>query len=139
MRGVLIALSLLLMAASPATAKYNGPNIDIATYTGLFCGYTAQYHLDQPDAAKLPKRHAFYGNITFTGFPGSNRLWIEQYKDGRLRIIRYLEGPNAGQIQLVDTLGALHDSDGWRWEDDVSQGPDCEGKANNRTVLHYPN
>jgi len=52
MRGVLIALSLLLMAASPATAKYNGPHIDIATYTGLFCGYTAQYHLDQPDAAR---------------------------------------------------------------------------------------
>ena len=138
MRSGMLALPLLLLAASPATAKYDGPRFDVATYNGSFCGYTAQFHLEQPDTAKLPKRHAFYGNITFTGFPGSNRLWIEQYKDGSLRIIRYLEGANAGQIQLVDTLKPWHDSEGWRWEDNISNGPDCGGKANNKTTIRLP-
>jgi hypothetical protein len=137
MREVLLALPLVLLAVSPATAKYNGPKIDVADYRGTFCGYTAQFHLDQADTAKLPKRHAFYGNITFTGFPGSNRLWIEQYKDGSLRIIRYLEGANAGQIQLVNTFTGWHDSNGWRWEGEEFNGPDCEGKADNTTILHY--
>ena len=99
-------------------------------FDGLWCGYGVTFNIDSKEAGD---RWVFNGTIFFPSYKQYDRLWIEQYGDNSLRMIRYLSGPGAGQTQVVQTYPpAIRQGEAGVYADfqvQTANGPDCEGKV----------
>lgn len=71
----------------------------VGSYEGTWCNYKARFEIE----TREQNRWVFHGNILIHQTGQLDPLWIEQYSDNSLRIIRYLQGPRHGQTQVVQT------------------------------------
>lgn len=95
-RSALAALTLFLaLLTAPALAAPG--DFRLGTFGGAWCDHGATFTLTERSG------WVFEGTIYLPSTGEVNRLWIEQYADNSLRMIRYLDGANSGRIQMVET------------------------------------
>ena len=103
------------------------------TFTGYWCDYNAVFYVESQD----PNSWIFHGHIVVGN--AYDPLWMEQYADNSLRIIRYLQGPYAGQVQTVQTYPPdQFVTDGQintRFQHQQSYGIGCDGNPLSMVVL----
>jgi hypothetical protein len=95
-----IALSLLVFLAGAGASSAAGVDMRTGSFPGMWCDFHARFDLDRRDAGG---RWIFEGRILIVETGEYDPLWIEQYSDNSLRIIRYLQGSNLGLTQVVQT------------------------------------
>jgi hypothetical protein len=118
-----------MLITCPPLAHADPNDMRTGVFKGYWCGYSAEYHVDSKDDGD---RWVFHGRLTFYEYPGlADELWIEQYGNNAMRMIRYLSGEQEGATQVVETLPPVPPSAGERkgvvYRRDFSHGVDCEG------------
>jgi hypothetical protein len=127
MNRILIALITLVgtsIAIAPV-ARAQSADLRLGTFGREWCGYAAAFNIE----SKEPDRWVFHGHVSFAHFPDVDELWIEQYEDDSLRMIRYLSGSQTGMVQTVQTHPPKFLKNSVNFEKVTSYGPDCEGAA----------
>jgi hypothetical protein len=87
----------LLTAAVAAADEVT--DIHYGSFFARWCEYDAWLNLEHRDGDSW----VFHGHIRIEKTGQFDELFVEQYDDNSLRIIRYLSGPEAGQIQTIQT------------------------------------
>lgn len=131
------SLAVAALALSPTLAAADMFDMQVGSFIGTFCGYSARYDVDSQDSGTW----IFHGRILIRDTGEYDPLWIEQYADNHLRIIRYLQGANLGLTQVVNTYPpqglVLQDGPTALYETD--RGGDGLGCARgSRTNLYVP-
>ncbi len=74
-------------------------DLRVGNFGYQWCNYGATFQIQ----SKEPDKWVFHGKILIQETGQYDRLWIEQYEDNSLRIIRYLSGAHNGETQVVQT------------------------------------
>jgi hypothetical protein len=98
-----VILAVVIAFCGTATSALADPerpeDMHTGSFSGTWCNYAAQFDLfSKKDDWK------FDGKIRIHKTNQYDRLWIRQYRDNSLQIIRYLSGEQDGQIQNVKTF-----------------------------------
>ncbi len=126
MRISILGLATLVSVAAPLSTASAAPgNIRIGTMGAIWCNYKAKIHLDTRQGGEW----IFEGRIHIEQTGQVDRVWVKQYEDNSLRIVRYLSGEYAGRRQIVETHAPERYSEGGRyvqrWKKSASSGPGC--------------
>lgn len=97
MRLIALATTFFLLGSNLAAA--GGVDLKVGSHPGYFCGYQVRYDIETQE----PGRWVFHGKIWIRATGEYDPLWIEQYSNNSLRVIRYLQGANLGLTQVVQT------------------------------------
>ncbi|WP_375449393.1 hypothetical protein [uncultured Devosia sp.] len=129
-------LAMVLLAfANMVPAHAADSDLKTGQYEGTWCGYSAVFDI----AVKERRRWVFHGKIVFPTYDNlADELWIEQYEDQSLRMIRYLSGTQEGWTQVIQTFAPeMHGSEAGyapTFTVERANGPDCEGKPTQFTA-----
>jgi hypothetical protein len=93
----LLAFACMLGTAAPAIAADS--DMHLGSFDTLWCNYHARIDVQSQD----PGTWVFRGKILIFSTGQYDPVWIEQYQDLSLRVIRYLQGPMLGETQVVQT------------------------------------
>lgn len=134
-----LALGVVLLAASggASLAENRDADVRIGSYKGTWCGYPAIISIE----SKEKKKWVFHGSLIFPTYNNlSDELWVEQYGDDSLRMIRYLSGTQQGLTQVVQTkIPVMYNIGGVQtphFTVERADGPDCEGKPTGFYLIH---
>ena len=94
MRLMLAVIAVGMVSIAPARADTTDQHT--GSSSGIWCGYGVTFGIDSREPGD---RWVFDGTIYFANFKQYDRLWIEQYTDNSLRMIRYLSGPGAARCR----------------------------------------
>lgn len=119
-----------LLATSPVAHAADG-DLRLGTFDGVWCGYGATFHIERQDANSW----VFHGHVSFDEHPDFDELWIEQYEDNSLRMIRYLSGEATGMTQTVQTHPPDFQVSGVAFTKQQSYGPDCEAPGDGQRIF----
>ena len=135
MRKLLLALGFAAAALTAgSTDAFAGKrDLRVGMYEGTWCGYPVTYDIRR----KEDDRWVFHGRLIFHTYNDmTDKLWIEQYGDQSLRMIRYLSAENEGKTQVVQTytpvMHLVGSTEYPTFKVQEANGPDCPGK---KTVL----
>jgi hypothetical protein len=96
---VLPAVVAFLAAISCALAAES--DMRLGSFEANWCNYPARFDIQSREGSDW----VFHGRVLIQSTGQYDPLWIEQYADNSLRIIRYLQGPDEGATQVVQTYG----------------------------------
>jgi len=97
---ILFMVFSILCLALPEFPAFAGEyDLQVGTYSGTWCNYAAKFHIESREGTDW----IFRGHILIKKTGQYDNLWIEQYQDNSLRMIRYLTGAHSGQTQVVQT------------------------------------
>jgi hypothetical protein len=94
-----LLLAVLIFGLGAASSAFAGTDMLIGSFAGKWCNYDARFDIETKETG----RWIFRGRILIHETGQYDPVWIEQYDDDSLRIIRYLQGANLGQTQVVQT------------------------------------
>jgi hypothetical protein len=86
------------VCASPV-ALADVPDLHTGSFDGRWCNYDATVNIESKETGKW----VFHGHILIKATGQFDELWVEQYDDNSLRMIRSLQGTETGQTQVVQT------------------------------------
>jgi hypothetical protein len=93
-----LVAAFLVLALSPTASHAAGYDMKLGTFTGNWCGFTAEFTVTSINSAG-----DFKGTIYLPRTGQVDNMTIHQYEDNSLRIIRHLSGDRTGTNQWVDT------------------------------------
>lgn len=97
MRRATLLLVAVVLGTGPAAAA--GFDMRTGSFEGAWCGHTSRFDIESREG----NTWVFHGRILIHSTGEYDPLWIEQYADNSLRVIRYLQGANRGLTQVVQT------------------------------------
>ena len=127
-----VAAALLLATLAPASSALAATgDFRTGTFSGRWCGYEATFDVTDQDG------WVFTGYILIESTGQYDPLWIEQYADNSLRVIRYLQGQHNGLTQVAQTYSPYQRvaSNGnlyTRFEAEQGYGIGCDGNTDSR-------
>lgn len=101
-------LIVLLTSAWPCAFVLSSPvaladdgvtDLHTGSFDATWCNYKATIDIESKESGKW----VFHGHIRIKQTDQYDEMWVEQYGDNSLRMIRYLEGTESGQTQVVQT------------------------------------
>lgn len=96
--GLAVALSASIAMVSAASAAIG--DFRTGSFSGYWCSYDARFDIQSRDG----NTWVFHGRLFLSATNQYDELWVEQYSDNSLRIIRYLSGQYQGQTQVIQTF-----------------------------------
>lgn len=93
------AVAMVLIAIASVAARAAIGDFRVGSFGGTWCNSTARFDIDSREGG----RWIFHGRVLIVSTGEYDQLWVEQYSDNSLRIIRYLSGGNTGRTQVVQT------------------------------------
>jgi hypothetical protein len=87
------------VVTSPVALAGNDADMHVGSFDATWCNYSATIDIESKESGKW----IFHGHIRIRQTDQYDVLWVEQYDDNSLRMIRYLEGTESGQMQTVQT------------------------------------
>ncbi|MCW5719377.1 MAG: hypothetical protein KIS68_16285 [Bauldia sp.] len=94
-----VALAVLVICAFTLPSAAAQGDMRLGSFTALWCNYNARIDIQSREGTSW----IFHGRILIEATGQYDRIWIEQYSDNSLRMVRYLEGANAGATQTIQT------------------------------------
>ena len=96
---VMVAVGLGVSLAPRTCEAAENDLRESSIFEGNWCGYDAVFKIGK----KRGNTWEFDGKILIKATGQSDRIWVEQYEDNHLRIVRYLSGDHTGKTQTVET------------------------------------
>lgn len=125
------ALTVILAVLVPASTAVAGTDFLTGRFPGKWCNYDARFDIETQDAGTW----VFHGRINILATGEYDPVWIEQYSDNSLRIIRYLQGANLGRTQVSQTYPPQTNVNNNVYYGQAGYGMGCEGTE---TILITP-
>lgn len=97
---VVAAVCSTTLLLNPGVAAADGvTDMRLGNFFAIWCNYDAHLNVESRDGDSW----VFHGHIQIDRTGQVDELFVEQYEDNSLRIVRYLSGPEAGQVQTIQT------------------------------------
>lgn len=142
-RTIIASLAFLTLVGNALAAPHSPEDFRGGVFTAQICEYSATLRI-RPDN---DGDWIFNGRATFDGFPGSNRVVIQQFEDNHLEIRRNIGGDTWQTIVTGPPLVTVRTGvTRVQFMSHESSGPDCNNKVsgiwmrlpNNKVVDNVP-